>query len=203
MRVFVLILTSFLVASCSDGKIDEVSHENLYIDMYEAANQSPLSEFQKAVLGDNEISKTEYDEAHQRFLSCVEEKGGSVELEEVYGRYTYTIHSDIDDYDQRIFPECEPGTVAHIAGIYNAQLSNPERKPIEEVIIECLLENNVVSDPFTINDFEYVQNSSSSVSKNNDIAVSEDGSIDPMIEEITENPDYISCLSNPSFHKLD
>lgn len=121
-----------------------------------------LSEFEREVFADGEITRAEYEEAHQLWLLCMEEAfppGGPQQVDLILGDdslYQYrAMGFTIDDeaYYDTIADSCSEGTIDNTGPLYAAIARNPERKPFEELVVECLVRNNVVEANYTVDNF--------------------------------------------------
>lgn len=134
-----------------------------YAQEFEDALSLELSDFEREVLADGQVTREEYDEAHERWLQCMEEAyppetGIIVGLEEDQdGLYSTTTHipanlRDSFDHDarDRIYDACARGTIDIVAGMYNSIAANPDDSSYEEMVFACLHDRGLVEDWYTL-----------------------------------------------------
>lgn len=185
-----------VLAGCSTG--DAGSVDSPYAEMFAQARELATSQFERDVLADDQITRAEYEEALQRYVSCIEDQGARVTLQDQAGYYVYAIGGDVAAYDEAA-AECALGTNALIEGLYVDILSNPENKNMDEVIAQCFVDAGLVEAPFTSDDFTRLLQGAGAVFTGED----EDSgrAIDPAAEAIMAREEAGLCMANPSYYR--
>lgn len=153
------------IAGCSTGPVPAPSGP--YADEFTQALDAASSDFERAVLADNEISHEEYVEAHQRWLECMEDSFGGSSAVQVRllvnkdGLYEYSLYSpsgaisdDAQSQFDLFYDACSEGTIENIAGLYNSVATNPRRLPLETLVYECLQRAGLVPTGYSEADFK-------------------------------------------------
>lgn len=142
-RLLASCLTVVVLASCATAAPDD----DPYQIRYEEALRAATSDFERAVLEDGEITRAEYEEAVERYVSCMADAGVEVGLHEQGGYYTYSAAaaSGFDATHDR----CAEGTTLLVAGLYVDQLTNPGAEDYDELIVACLIRAGLVDPDYT------------------------------------------------------
>lgn len=140
-------LTIVALVSCATAAPDE----DPYRLRYEEALRAATSDFERAVLGDGEITRAEYEEAVERYVSCMADAGIEVGLHEQGGYYTYS-SAAAPGFDAT-HDRCAEGTTLLIAGLYVARLTNPGAEDYDELIVACLIRAGLVEADYTAERF--------------------------------------------------
>ena len=146
-RLLGSLFTIVVLGSCATAAPDD----DPYRIRYEEALRAATSDFEKAVLEDGEITRAEYEEAVERYVSCMADAGIEVGLHEQGGYYTYS-SAAAPGFDAT-HDGCAEGTTLLIAGLYIAQLTNPGAEDYDELIVVCLVRAGVVEADYTAEQF--------------------------------------------------
>lgn len=195
----VLVLLVTVVASCSAASEEEAA--NPYAPMFEQARSEATSQFELDVLADDVVTRAEYEEAMQRYVSCIEDMGSGVTLEESGGYYTYMITGDAARYDA-ISDDCSRGTNEWIEALFVETLMNPDNRDYFEIIAECLVETGIVDPPFGKDELLQLEESAGQVSQGQG-GTPDNTPVDPQAEAILSSDGAAACYSNPSYYLSD
>lgn len=144
-----MIAAILTAASCSDLPRDAVP-DGPYKAQILQARQQATSDFQREVLADGVITKAEFDEAVQRYVKCMADKGvDATPYDMGGGYYGYAVSSDSNDQFQRFSDACHEGTTALIEDLYIQMLTNPSGGNIDDAIAACLIRKGLVDATFT------------------------------------------------------
>jgi hypothetical protein len=133
---------------------------------FEAARAAATSDFEREVLADDKITAAEYEEAVQRFVSCMKETlppefaDGYQAVRNEYGVYQYNgprIHESQsaawEAAHTAAFDACRLGTTAQIEQLYTGMILNPKRMTPDEQILDCLKRHGVVEESYTMDNY--------------------------------------------------
>lgn len=149
------------------------------------------SDFERAVLEDGKVTREEYEEAMQRYVSCISDRGGSVELTDQNGYYVYEISGNVAHYDQ-ISGECSMGTNNLIEPLYVDTLRNPEKLDPDEALARCYIAAGLVEAPFNAQDLGDLMAAAGADPRSSGTP------IDPVAQELVNSEKSIRCMENPS-----
>lgn len=114
------------------------------------ARQQATSDFQRGVLADGTITKAEYDEAVNRYVRCLGDKGVTVTAVDNGGGYDqYAVASGQDAKFQQWSDSCANGTTDLIEDLYIQMLTNPSGGDIDDAVAACLARKGLVDRSFT------------------------------------------------------
>jgi len=99
----------------------------------------------RSVLSDGKISRAEYVETVDDFVSCVRKQGVDISAKEQFGYFTYEVKDRAAD-DQ--IAACS-GSIATIEAIYVEVLTNPEAVDYSQLVVSCLRRAGLVSSEYT------------------------------------------------------
>lgn len=171
-----------LVASlcaCGTSAESDGASSAPYSDEVDAAARSATSAFEKQVLDDGAVTRAEYDEAVQLFVSCLADLGVEVATIETGGYYTYSVAGDATAYDANV-DQCAEGTTAEIEPLYVATVTNPTDTDYWELTAQCLATAGVAPEGYTGEELQRDRESG----------------IEAVLD--TSDPNYSRCMSNPS-----
>lgn len=110
------------------------------------------SEFEFRALSDEHVSRSEYEEAYRLLVTCMEDKGFEVALI-LSPEGLYSIRMAPAGRDaEAAYAECADGTVDRVATLYNDLVLNPDRRPFDQLVVECLASRGLVDPEFTTSD---------------------------------------------------
>lgn len=144
-------LAALFVAVTAGCGGNEQPAEGPWAAEIEEARQQATSDFERDILNDGEITRAEYDEAIDRYLSCMEDAGVRVGTEDMGGYYQYSVAGPSSDYD-RHDPDCRRGTIQSIEPVYVAIVRNPNNEDLNELLVRCLKAKGLVPEDFTAQD---------------------------------------------------
>ncbi|RRD06001.1 hypothetical protein EII34_04775 [Arachnia propionica] len=201
-----LSLTVGLSAGCSGVS----STSTPYADDFRQARELASSDFERAVLEDDRITREEYEEAVQRFVECVRGKGVSITPVERHGSYIYESSGSMEHYDAAA-EECEIGTTRLIEPLFSEVLTNPEKLTWEEAVARCYVTAGLVEAPFSGQDLVRLLEAAGGMQKipvhmddNGDVTHVDDPvdqsdvPIDPAAKAIEDSEAASNCKENPA-----
>lgn len=184
-------LSVLLLAACAGGP---EAATGPYAERIEAARAHATSPFEREALADGEVSREEYEEAVQRFLTCTAEHDILVEAEDQTGYYIYSSKAEPDDFD-RVYNVCAPGTVGILAGLYTDMLVNPTNVDLDTATASCFVRAGLVVEPFTAADFRDLLMRSGASDGSGE---TEQGRIDPEAQRVMGTDEALTCMANPA-----
>lgn len=187
--VAALTLLTGALAACSSPE----PARGPYAADIELARAQASSDFEKDVLADAKISRAEYEEAVQRFVTCVNTSGAKVATEDQSGYYIYRVDGDVEAYDG-VRDKCQKGTNGLIEALYVDQLTNPDKRPLADLMAACFRKYGVAPPNFTTEDMKPLLSSQQDLVAANDPGGDWEGyDFDP-----STNPKASDCFSNPA-----
>ncbi|MDO5535335.1 MAG: hypothetical protein Q4F65_11870 [Propionibacteriaceae bacterium] len=143
------------------------------------AQADVTTDFEREVLSDGVVTRSEYEEMFSRFSECMASAGYEVELSaDSYGRYTYATEgkAGVSEADAR----CATGTINPLAALYNDFVVNPSGEDPDILRVACLKRHRVVAESYTVEQFA------------KDMA-------DPSSRVVTpSNPEVARCITDPN-----
>lgn len=189
VRTLLCVLTT-VIAGMGAGCSAPSPTSDPYAEDFRQAKELATSDFERVVLEDGKVTRSEYEEAMQRYVSCISDSGSSVTLKEQGGYYVYQVSGDIEHYDQ-ISEICARGTTALIEPLYVDVLTNPDKLDPDEALARCYVAAGLVEAPFGAQDLRDLM-----------AAAGADGSvgtpIDPAAVELVNTEESVRCMENPS-----
>lgn len=176
MRLWASITLTTLATAVLVGCSAAETEANPFEARFEEARTQATTDFERDILEDGEITRAEYDEAVNRFIECMEAQSIKISAVEQSGYYVFSTTSASSAYEAAD-PQCRPGTIDVIEALYVDMTMNPENRPYNEVMRECLIARGLVDEDFTTKDL-------------ND-EMSRGG-------ELTTTEEFTTCLENPS-----
>lgn len=140
-----------LVAGCSGGSTEDSGDEGRgpYYDDIIAAGQEPgISDFERSVFEDGEITRAEYEEAVQNLVACADARGVKVGIERQGQMYSYS-HIASPGAGP-VVDACSEEHTMQIEPLYSSVVNNPEKRDPEEVLVECFIASGLVSADYTV-----------------------------------------------------
>lgn len=195
-RICVCVVTA-VISGVVTGCSDEGVTSGPYAEDFRQAKELATSDFERAVLKDGKISRSEYEEAMQRFVSCVRDGGGSVELNDQNGYYIYNVSGDIDLYDE-ISDGCSQGSTAFIEPLYVDTLTNPDKIDSDEAVARCYVAAGLVREPFSAQDLRDLMAAAGVESFSDAPTDSSSTPIDPAAQAIVDSEESMNCMANPN-----
>lgn len=154
-QVLAVSLSVLLLAGCAGTSKDTAGQP--WASEIETAQKRATSEFEKEALSDGIVTASEKDEAHQRWVKCMTDRGqkATIELDDAGNEVFVTESETPEDSEQADIDNalCAEGTVKTIPGLYKAMQQNPTNRDFNELYAECLVRHEVVEPPFTGKDF--------------------------------------------------
>lgn len=124
------------------GSAGAATDDDPYRVRYEDALRSATSDFERAVLADGEVTRTEYEEAVGRYVSCMADAGIEVGLHEQGDYYSFSFAKTQDVFTTS--DACAEGSTVLVAGLYVDQLTNSGAEDYDELIAACLVRAGLV-----------------------------------------------------------
>lgn len=125
------------IAGCASADpADDYWADDYWVAEVERVRSQATSDFEREALADGRITRAEYEEATQRFVDCMNDRGVSTTREEQFatGVYQYAVSGSSD----AVWDECEAGTTRIVADIYTSYLVDPEQRGPGVEAAECL-----------------------------------------------------------------
>lgn len=170
------------VAACGSEDV-EAGAGGPYRAQIVQARQQAASDFQRDVLADGTITKAEYDEAVNRYVQCLGDKGVAVTAaDNGGGYYQYAVASGQDAKFQQWSDPCAKGTTDLIEDLYIQMLTNPSGGDIDDAVAACLVRKGLVDKSFTGSELKRLN------------------AADPRGENLpydSADPEAIACETNP------
>jgi hypothetical protein len=157
---------------------EERSDDPYYPEIQQAKSKA-TTDFEREVLEDSVISRAEYEEAVNRFINCVKDKGLTISTQDQSGYYVYK--SDQAPNLDEVQNACSRGTKTLIEPLYVERLRNPGKIDSNEIFASCLVKHGLVEGGYTAADAK------------RDMENSFAGA--PFDQE---DPRLVQCLANPS-----
>ena len=154
--------------------------EGPWAESIRAAQGRLTSDFQKEAFADGVISREEYIEALDRWVSCMYDAGYTVALEPQDGYFIYSMNAaqGLDATDLA----CRVGTADEIEPIYVGMLQDPLNRTGPEATRDCLIAGGLLDPSVTVAEvtdgFGPIVEGTSTLVDNND-------------------PDVTGCVGNP------
>lgn len=123
-----------------------------YAAEFEAAVDAATSNFERNVLEDGEITRSEFDEAVHNYLACLRNIGIDVTAERQGDYYIYGT-TDNDGYEAS-HDACAVGTTAVIEPLYVSMMSNPENGDLYTLRARCLVKSGAAPEDYTRDEFK-------------------------------------------------
>jgi hypothetical protein len=180
-QILAISFSMLLLASCAGGST--ARSDSPWATEIEAAQKRAASDFEKEALSDGVVSASEKDEANQRWVTCMTDRGHKAMMElDDFGQEVYATEAANEDSEQSDIDNtlCSEGTIKILPGLYKAMQQNPSNRDVNELYAECLVRHKLVDPPFTGKEFtEAMANSASGTPWN------------------AEDPAFPRCLSFP------
>lgn len=112
------------------------------------------SDFVRLVIGDEQISEQEWAEVEGRMATCFAGEGATFEGHTSDGGYAAQKNSLSSDRLNEVMGECEKSSgEAWLGYLWFSAQKNPQNRPAEEIITECMIRTGVVASDYTAEDF--------------------------------------------------
>lgn len=175
-RLGALVLLAGLIAGGSTGCAAATSDtSNPYAALFEQARSQATTDFERAALEDDEITRAEYEEGVNRYVECMASQGASVSPIDQFGYFVFET-SDSAAYE-RADPQCRLGTIEHVEPLYVDILTNPQMQPHLVLVAECLTARGVVEPGFDDADLQRA--------------------LDEEDSAVAAAPEFAECMANP------
>lgn len=163
-----------------------------YRERFAQATAQATSDFEREALSDGEISRSEYQEAIDRWVSCMQTAGVEVSLSDQAGYYVYSVAGDMTQYDLSD-ADCSTGTRALIEPLYVDTLMNPGNEDPNAVLARCFVRIGAAPEGFTATDLQRVMDDGGLSTIDPDDPTFDGYDLNP-----ESNPQVVECLKNPS-----
>ncbi|MGI5490846.1 hypothetical protein [Microtetraspora malaysiensis] len=175
--VLALVAGAVVAVSCSGN----TRPGEPYAEDFERAQKQAVSDFEKQVLADHKITRTEYDEAVRQYVSCMKAHGlGFEAVDSGYGYYTYVETPTSPNHDAAHMV-CRRGTTFLIEPIYTGIVTNPNNIDVDDLRAVCFVRKGLAPKGY-----------SGESSKSDRRRGYEGAPFD------REDPRFQQCLANPS-----
>lgn len=181
-------LLLILLVGCSAAPTSPVG---AWAEEVAEAQRNATSDFEREVLADGEVDRAEYEEAVDRYIECMQGAGVSISKTDMGPYFGYDLVGDTTLFDQ-VDPECSKGTKGLIESLYVDMYMNPENRPIQDVMAECLVRIGAAPEGFNGEDVREIE-ASGGFNEAGEGTPWEDYDLDPM-----QNPKVVDCLRSPA-----
>jgi hypothetical protein len=122
-----------------------------YADQFRAAQRQATTQFERDVLADGEITRSEYLEAVQKYLDCVNAKGIPMTSDvQADGTMQYNVPGPpVTAEQQSTIDKCLDGTTGIIESLYYSVLQNPKNVDIYKAMADCMIAHGKAPAGFT------------------------------------------------------
>lgn len=112
------------------------------------------SDFVRLVIEDEEISEQEWAEVEERMATCFSNEGATFEGHTPDGGYAAQKNALSGERLNELMGECEKSSgEAWLGYLWFSAQKNPDNRPAEEIITECMIRNGVVAPDYAPEDF--------------------------------------------------
>lgn len=141
-------LAANVLAACAASPPGDDPYRARYAEALRAAT----SDFERAVLEDGEVTRSEYEEAVDQYVACMADAGIETGLHDEGGYYSYSFTKtpDLETTSDR----CAEGTTLLVAGLYVDQLTNPGAEDYDELIVACLIRAGLAEADYSAAQFD-------------------------------------------------
>ena len=159
-------LLVLVVAGCSGPVV--TAYPAWQAEFDRALARDDLSDFQRNILPDYDITDAECDEAQQRWQRCVEDYGFTVNLD----RFGHSVEdpslgfgatqAELDDSYRQMSEAsdlCMRQYTSAVGTLYRAIVGNPENNDPMQMTVDCLVRNGFVEAGYTISDHQSLMES--------------------------------------------
>jgi len=126
------------IVGCTAQGAPEVDQSNPYAAEISDAYGRATSDFERDVLRDGKIERSEYEESIQRYLDCMHTAGADISTQDQTGYYIYVTPAAEQEEIDQIDLTCTPGTRAVIEPLYVSMLTNPGNEDFDEIVAQCM-----------------------------------------------------------------
>lgn len=154
-RVVAVVGALLLIAGLTACSSVEPAANGPYSADFEQARQRAVTDFQREVLSDDQITDAEFREVRQRYIECLTDAGmEAAALPD--GSYTISPEpTGEQEVDER---RCSEETTFVIEPLYYLLKVNPDNEDFSALIAECLKQQGVVEAAFTKEDWDQFLN---------------------------------------------
>ena len=148
-----------------------------YAAEFEQARRNAVTDFQREVLSDDQITDAEFREVRQRYVDCVADAGMHV-VAQPNGQYDFSpgpANAEQEAAERR----CSDETTYVIEPLYYLLQVNPDNEDFSALIVECLRQQGVVDDAFTKEDWDRFVNAFAAQFNAADGAATGDATVPP------------------------
>ena len=163
-------LMVFGLGACS---AQEETAQGPYAAEFEQARERSVTDFQKEVLADNEITDEEFREVRQKYISCLADAGIEATANP-NGQYDFALAPTAEQ--ETAEAQCSKETIQSIEPLYYSLQVNPDNENFSELTAQCLRSKGVVDESFTAKDWDQFVSSFAAVQG---AATKPDGSVPP------------------------
>lgn len=138
------------MAACSAEDAEEAG-TGPYAAEFAQARQNAVTDFQREVLSDDQITDAEFREVRQRYVDCLSGAGmKATALPDGSYEFELAPTGEQEAAERR----CSDETTYVIEPLYYLVQVNPDNEDFSALIVECLRQQGVVDDVFTKEDWD-------------------------------------------------
>ncbi|MGD9959444.1 hypothetical protein [Nocardioides sp.] len=127
-------MLSVSLGACSSKEASE-PRSPYYSDIV-TASRTADSDFEREVLSDGEVTRSEYEESVARYVKCANGQGVTINPVKQGDLYTYELGAGASA--EKVADECSVGTTQKIEAFYGALVQNPTKGDMMQLIAACL-----------------------------------------------------------------
>lgn len=136
---------------------DTPSFSGPWASVFAHEYEATTSDFARQVLADGKITEAERAAVIERFSDCLTQNGLTLKEYRVDGSFQIDINdrAEEDDPSKAKMPGCrDTSGINTIDLLYQDMRKNPENRNKSEIMVECLLKAEAVSEGYTVADFD-------------------------------------------------
>jgi hypothetical protein len=136
-----------VLAACGDDSA--VTPKDPWAADVKAAQGQATSDLERRILADGVVSKAEYVEAVNGYVSCMSSNGVNIVTEpRPPGILIYKVRDQPKDFDT-LDAKCRSGTNALIEPLYTGHLTNPKNLSAAALFAQCFVRKGLVAKGYT------------------------------------------------------
>jgi len=140
------------MAACTAAPTPAPSVNPAYESQLQEALDSTQSDFTRKILADLDISNAEYEEATDKYVLCMNDRGVDAAKSREGNFYGFSVPMGAGSED--IEAECYSTYMDPVAVLYISMATNPDDEDWFALMAACLVNKGVVDSTFTKEDYE-------------------------------------------------
>ncbi|MGL5828518.1 MAG: hypothetical protein ACRC0L_02990 [Angustibacter sp.] len=136
-------------AACSSTQEPITAEPNAYREDILLAARTTDSAYQRRILADGIIERTEYEEAVNKTIDCVADRGFFLgKISQPGGFYTFSMESSAAG--DGAYSECQRQFSNQVEGFFSDHIINPEKRDMDELLTECFKRKGIAPATYTV-----------------------------------------------------